>query len=348
MRGPEPGEGGWFRLHCRFLPPGEPRAAPDPTEEKAPGVGVSPLSDPWCGSNLRKLWQILHLGVVYNLICNIIFTLLCAFPVYCIIKTWSLLGEMSEKLRRCRKELTAAIDRAFEGLSHSQECSGMQRQEPDAAPLSFPFPMHRLLCRRHPLAACSSAAPFSPVPFVPGNESPAFAPNHEPVSAKTRALCPKRKPLTSKENISMHSSILAPERQFWRAAGDGENWRKDSLRKDMEKDLKVKPNMPLSSSSQEVTKDLLDMIDHTGIQTIEELAGKLEFENELNRVCGCCEDSPFKAEAWALLVDESPQEASDADPGGLKQAFYDHNIVETVLDLEEDYNLLTSFKYRIE
>ena len=28
----------------------------------------------------------------------------------------------------------------------------------------------------------------------------------------------------------------------------------------MEKDLKVKSNMPLSSSSQEVTKDLLDMI----------------------------------------------------------------------------------------
>lgn len=65
-------------------------------------------------------------------------------------------------------------------------------------------------------------------------------------------------------------------------------------------------------------------------------------------MCGCCEDLPFKADAWALLVDESPQEASDADPGSLKQAFYDHSIVETVLDLEEDYNLLTSFKYRIE
>ncbi|XP_026356620.2 uncharacterized protein C3orf62 homolog isoform X1 [Ursus arctos] len=258
------------------------------------------------------------------------------------------LGEMSEKLRRCRKELTAAIDRAFEGVSHSQECSGRQRLELDAAPPSFPLPVHRLVCRRHPLAACSSGAPFIPAPCAPESESPAFAPNHAPVNAKPHALCPKRKPLTSKENVLMHSSVLAPERQFWRAPGDGENWRKDSLRKDMEKDLKVDSNMPLSNSSQEVTKDLLDMIDHTSIRTIEELAGKLEFENELNRVCGRCGDSPFREEAWALLVDESPQKAPDSDPGSLKQAFDDHNIVETVLDLEEDYNLMTSFKYQIE
>ncbi|XP_005600724.2 uncharacterized protein C3orf62 homolog isoform X3 [Equus caballus] len=286
-------------------------------------------------------------GVVYNLICNIL-VLPAAFPMYYIIRTWSLLGEMSEKLRRCRKELTAAIDRAFEGVSHSQECSGQPRLELDTAPLSFHLPVHRLLCRRQLLAACSPAAPFAPVLCAPENESPAFAPNHAPMNAQPQDLCPKRKPLTSKENVLLHSSILAPERQFWRATGDGENWRKDSIREDMEKDLKVDSNMPLSNSSQEVTKDLLDMIDHTSIRTIEELAGKLEFENELNRVCGHCEDSPFKEEAWALLVDESPQKASDADPGSLKQAFDDHNIVETVLDMEEDYNLMTSFKYQID
>lgn len=88
--------------------------------------------------------------------------------------------------------------------------------------------------------------------------------------------------------------------------------------------------------------------DHTNIRTIEELAGKLEFENELNRVCGRCEDSPFKDEAWALLVDESPQKVLEAEPRGLKPAFDDHNIVETVLDLEEDYNLMSSFKYQID
>lgn len=116
----------------------------------------------------------------------------------------------------------------------------------------------------------------------------------------------------------------------------------------MEKDLKVDSNVPLSNSSQEVTKDVLDMIDHTSLRTIEELAEKLEFENELNRVCGHCEDLPFKEEVWALLMDESPQKASDADPSSLRQAFDDHNVIETVLDLEEDYSLMTSFKYHIE
>nr|XP_037859857.1 uncharacterized protein C3orf62 homolog isoform X2 [Chlorocebus sabaeus] len=176
------------------------------------------------------------------------------------IKTWSLLGEMSEKLRRCRKELTAAIDRAFEGVSYSQECIGQRRLELSAAPLSSSLPVHRLLCRRHPLAACSSAVPFAAVPCAPENENPAFATNHAPVNAKPHALCPERKPLTSKENVLMHSSILASERESWRTAGEGENWRKENLRKDMERDLKADSNMALNNSSQEVTKDLLEMI----------------------------------------------------------------------------------------
>lgn len=164
--------------------------------------------------------------------CNVTVPLLCTFPMYCyLIRTWSLLGKMSEKLRRCRKELTAAIDRAFEGVSHSPECPGRQRLEMDSAPLSFPVAVPAvpgLPCRRHP--ACSSAAPLAPVPCALESEGPAFAPNQTPMSAKPQALCPQRKPLTSKENVLLHPSILAPERQFWRAAGDGENWRKDSLR----------------------------------------------------------------------------------------------------------------------
>ncbi|KAM6169839.1 uncharacterized protein C3orf62 homolog [Rhynchocyon petersi] len=245
---------------------------------------------------------------------------------------------MSEKLRRCRKELTAAIDRAFEGVRYSQEGPGVQW--PDTAP-SFPFPVPKL-CQRYPQA--QAAAPC--VPGAAENESPGFA-GHAPITAKPHALCPQRKPLISKENLAMHPSILAPERQFWKATGDWENWRKESLRKDMEKDLKVDSNMSLNTCSQEVTKDLLYMMDHTSIRTIEELAGKLEFENELNHTYGHCDDSPFKEDVWAQMADESPQKAADADPGGLKQAFDDHNIIETVLDLEEDYNL-TSFKYQVE
>lgn len=88
--------------------------------------------------------------------------------------------------------------------------------------------------------------------------------------------------------------------------------------------------------------------DNTSIRTIEELAGKLEFENELNRVCDSCGDSPFTEEAWALLMDESPQKAVEADPGSLRRAFDDHSVVQTVLDLEEDYPLMGSYKYPME
>ncbi|KFO18597.1 uncharacterized protein C3orf62 homolog isoform X2 [Fukomys damarensis] len=217
---------------------------------------------------------------------------------------------MSEKLRRCRKELTAAIDRALEGVRRSQ----------DHSPVPGALPGHAQLFW--------------------GCESPACAPPLALVSAEPHTPSPLRKPLSSKENVLAHPSM-------WRAAGDGENWREKSLRTDTEGDVKVDSNVLLSCSSQEVTQDLLDMIDHTSIRTIE-LAGKLEFENELNRVCGHCQDSPFQEEAWALLLDESPLQASDTDPGSFKQAFDDQSIIETILDLEEDYNLMTYFKHQIE
>ncbi|XP_059520730.1 uncharacterized protein C3orf62 homolog [Myotis daubentonii] len=225
---------------------------------------------------------------------------------------------MSEKLRRCRKELTAAIDRAWEGVRLAQR---------GALPLPTPG-----LCWPHPPAA----------PFGPENEGPAPAPG----SAKPPAPCAPRRPLASKENV-LGAPGPAPDRPPWSPA-PGESGRRDGARKDLEKELKVESNLPLSSSSQEVTKDLLDIIDNTSIRTIEELAGKLEFENELNRVCDSCGDSPFTEEAWALLMDESPQKAVEADPSSLRRAFDDHSVVQTVLDLEEDYHLMGSFKYHVE
>ncbi|XP_051842683.1 uncharacterized protein C3orf62 homolog [Antechinus flavipes] len=265
---------------------------------------------------------------------------------HCIMEPWPFLGEMSEKLRRCRKELTAAIDRAFEGISHSQECPSQQKPDLDTSPSSFTIQMNKLLCRRYP-STTSYVGQFAPVSCAPENENPVFVPNHIPVNMKPHTLCPKRKPLTSKENVLIHSSIFVPERQFLRATGDGESWRKESLRKDVDRYLKVEANVPLNNSNQEITKDLLDMIDHTSIRTIEELAGKLEFENELNRVCSRSEDSPFKEEVLALFMDESPHKATEAEASCLKPTFDDQNIIETVLDLEEDYNLMTSFKYHI-
>ena len=48
----------------------------------------------------------------------------------------------------------------------------------------------------------------------------------------------------------------------------------------MEKDLKVESNMPLSSSSQEVTKDLLDMIgEYRGL--VHPLPGRIDSSHRI-------------------------------------------------------------------
>lgn len=103
---------------------------------------------------------------------------------------------MSEKLRRCRKELTAAIDRAWEGVRLAQR---------GALPPPVPG-----LCRPHPPAA----------PFAPENEGPAPAPG----SAKLPAPCAPRRPLASKENV-----LGAPDRPPWSPA-PGESGRRDGPR----------------------------------------------------------------------------------------------------------------------
>lgn len=122
---------------------------------------------------------------------------------------------MSEKLRRCRQELTAAIDRAWEGVRLSQQGA---RRELDA--LALPLPARGLLCRPHPLAAGPSAAPFAPE-----NEGPAAAPG----GAKPQAPCGPRKPLASKENVLGRAPGPAPDRPPWSPA-DGESGRRDGLR----------------------------------------------------------------------------------------------------------------------
>lgn len=98
---------------------------------------------------------------------------------------------MSEKLRRCRKELAAAIDRAFEGVRLSQA--------------------HGLLCRPPP-----PAGPCAP--FAPENEGPA------PGSAQPAPSAPRR-PLASRENVLGRPADRPP----W-SPEPGESGRRDGLR----------------------------------------------------------------------------------------------------------------------
>lgn len=141
---------------------------------------------------------------------------------------------MSEKLRRCRKELTAAIDRAFEDLMapfhHSEYCIKQNSDLQTNTPFSLPQ-MNRVSYRRDPASTLTSYLDQSaPVSCALEKENPFFIPNLIPVSIAHNPLCQKREPLTSKENTWLPSPIFVPDRQLPRAPGVSERWRKGHVR----------------------------------------------------------------------------------------------------------------------
>uniref|UniRef100_A0A8C4Y0X8 Uncharacterized protein n=1 Tax=Gopherus evgoodei TaxID=1825980 RepID=A0A8C4Y0X8_9SAUR len=138
---------------------------------------------------------------------------------------------MSEKLRRCRKELTAAIDRAFEDFTApfclSEDCLNKQNSDLQTeTPSSLPQ-MNRVSYRRDPISTLTSYLDQSAaVSCVLEKKTPVFIPNLIPVSIAQNPLCPKREPLTSKENTWLRSSIFVSDRHLPRTLGDSERWRK--------------------------------------------------------------------------------------------------------------------------
>uniref|UniRef100_A0A8D2Q4P2 Chromosome 3 open reading frame 62 n=1 Tax=Varanus komodoensis TaxID=61221 RepID=A0A8D2Q4P2_VARKO len=151
------------------------------------------------------------------------------------MRYFSLSGEMSEKLRRCRKELTAAIDRAMEDLSipfppspdpTTDQNSDLLITQPSTPPNTDLFnhkgePIPPTVC-------CPQLSP--PVSSAPEKENPLFRPSLIPVTVGSNISCTKREPLTSKENTWLHPPIFMADRQFFLSLEDSERWRKGHLR----------------------------------------------------------------------------------------------------------------------
>ncbi|KAK1332695.1 hypothetical protein QTO34_007378 [Cnephaeus nilssonii] len=225
---------------------------------------------------------------------------------------------MSEKLRRCRKELAAAIDRAFEGVRLSQAHGLLCRPPPPAgpcapfapenegpapgsaqpprAPPGGPWPAGRTCWAARPTGrpgarspgraggeTASGDAPL-PVPWPPHTPAPVRGRASPPPPLGAPRLLPSRprncvnmgrvsrtfsSPGAShcRPGTELDAALLAA---MWAEVKEPLNWLRSSSRhpglrdtgasKDMEKELKVDSNLPLGSSSQEVTKDLLDII----------------------------------------------------------------------------------------
>ncbi|KAK2506975.1 hypothetical protein MC885_006392, partial [Smutsia gigantea] len=151
---------------------------------------------------------------------------------------------MSEKLRRCRKELAAAIDRAWDG-ARGRRAARLQGSTPwgPASGSAWPAASRETERAAGQKGRCWRAAaadgwhPDGLREEVEGGGGLLAAPWPLP--------SPSRRPTSP-------SGLMPP--------GAGHLVRIQADQKDMEKELKVDSNIPPSSSSQEVTEDLLDMI----------------------------------------------------------------------------------------
>ncbi|KAG7319286.1 hypothetical protein KOW79_017760 [Hemibagrus wyckioides] len=82
-------------------------------------------------------------------------------------------------------------------------------------------------------------------------------------------------------------------------------------------------------------QDLPARIESTSMETLDELTVKLEFENELNRVCN---RFSLNVNAPPARRDSTGSADSGVDEG--EEDEEDVRLVDTVLDMEQDYELL--------
>ncbi|XP_014426235.3 uncharacterized protein C3orf62 homolog [Pelodiscus sinensis] len=254
---------------------------------------------------------------------------------------------MSEKLRRCRKELTAAIDRAFEDLTspfrHSEDCSDNQNVDLQTeTPSSLPQ-LNRVSYRRESLSTISSFLDQSaPISCSLEKENPVFIPSLIPVTLAPNPLGPKREPLTSKENTWLCSSASGPDQQLPRALRDSERWRKAHASKTATRCTKPEANAAVHGGPRDAAQALPDTPGNPNIWSIEELAGPLALPNELSRVHRHSGEPPFSEDVLAIFTDASSSSVTRPVVQHRRQNIEDEEIIQTVLDLEEDYSMTSS------
>uniref|UniRef100_A0A8C8RRU7 Chromosome 3 open reading frame 62 n=1 Tax=Pelusios castaneus TaxID=367368 RepID=A0A8C8RRU7_9SAUR len=266
-----------------------------------------------------------------------------------LLKTSSVLGEMSEKLRRCRKELTAAIDRAFEDFTGpSRHSEDSIKQNSDLQTDTLPQ-MNRVIYRREPASILSSYLDQSAsVSCAVEKENPVFIPNLLSVSIAQNPLCPKREPLTSKENTWLHPSIFVPDRQLPRALGDSERWRKGSLRGYNLRMIVTGLVLFLRASSEGLVfmAFFLCFVGNPNIWAIEEL-GQLALANELSQVPQNSSEPPLREDILAVCMDASGSSVTIPGVRQRRPNIEDDEIIQTVLDLEEDYSMASSTLHQL-
>lgn len=150
------------------------------------------------------------------------------------ISYFSLSGEMSEKLSRCRKELAAAIDRAMEDLSipflPSQDTNNNQDSDLPIVQLSTPPNADIFNSKGEVISPTVYCPQPSSAVSSPEKENPLLRSNLFPVAVTSSIPCTKREPLMSKENTWLHPPIFMADKQYFISLQDSERWKKGQVR----------------------------------------------------------------------------------------------------------------------
>eukprot|EP00062_Callorhinchus_milii_P006098 gi/632946812/ref/XP_007888743.1/ PREDICTED: uncharacterized protein C3orf62 homolog [Callorhinchus milii] len=102
--------------------------------------------------------------------------------------------------------------------------------------------------------------------------------------------------------------------------------------------LEAQGNCSSSNSCEELTKNLLEIIESTSIRTLEALAAKLE---PLNESSLSPDQSPAAEDTLALFFADPPYSPIKKETHiGKYRVSEDDNLINIVLDMEEDYNLV--------
>ncbi|XP_077182197.1 uncharacterized protein C3orf62 homolog [Paroedura picta] len=231
---------------------------------------------------------------------------------------------MSEKLSRCRKELTAAIDRALEDLSIPLHHSSDSTTNLDFDLLTVESLMasneDQVSHKGQPIA-CFPQQPL-PDSSVPEKENP-LKPNF------TVLITPsKREPLISKENTCLHSPLLMTDRQFFIGKTDERPAKPDTS--------VTATDIPLGC-----LKDLADMDGIAAVCSAEKLQKRPDFDD--------LQQSSSRLSRELLPPDEAlvfGQETRSSFRRILENSPEDEEIIETLLDMEEDYSLNSSILHQ--
>ncbi|XP_070591913.1 LOW QUALITY PROTEIN: uncharacterized protein C3orf62 homolog [Erythrolamprus reginae] len=226
------------------------------------------------------------------------------------ISHFSLSGEMSEKLSRCRKELTAAIDRAMEDLSipvlPSQDTISNQDTDLPVLQLSTP-PNVDIFNSKGEVISPPVYCPQPSSAVSPEKENLLLRSNLFPVTVTSTITCTKREPLMSKENTWLHAPIFMAEKQYFISLQESERWKKVS--KIDERSMKSETNIISCDVPPENPKD------HEDMSADESSAVHLGERNTFRKV-----------------LEHSPE---------------DEAIIETLLDMEEEYRLNSSTLHQL-